>query len=75
MSKSQVAWFIGLVTCICGAILGQAELVGEPWRHWISVIFIAGTAVSGYLLQPPRNPEQRTRADDPSQGVAHAEVG
>lgn len=67
MDRSQFAWFVGLLTCICGALLGQAELVGEPWRHWISVVFIAGTAASSFMLNPPRNSTNRTRADDPPQ--------
>lgn len=49
----QVAYFIGLITCICGAVLGQAELLGEPFRHYISVAFIAGTAITGFLIKTP----------------------
>lgn len=48
---SDVKYWAGLVTCICGALLGQAELVGEPWRHVISVLFIVGTATTGYMIR------------------------
>ncbi len=65
IDKTQAAWFIGLVACICGAVVGQAELIGEPWRHYVSVLFIAATAASGYMLQPPRNSESRERVNDP----------
>lgn len=51
--SSQVRWIVGLVTCVCGALLGQAELVGEPWRHYLTISFIIGTAVSGYMVQRP----------------------
>lgn len=52
MDRKQIAWLVGLVTFVCSAILGQAELIGEPWHHWLSVISIIGTAVTGYMLQP-----------------------
>ena len=67
MDRSQAAWFVGLITCVCGAVLGQAELIGEPWRHWISVVFIAGTAATGYMLQPARNSDSRERVNDPEE--------
>lgn len=65
MSRAQFAYFLGLVTCVCGAVVGQAELVGEPWRHYISIVFIVGTAASGYLLQPIRDPNARSRSGEP----------
>lgn len=49
----EVAYLMGLLTCVCGAVLGQAELIGEPWRHYVSVGFIVGTAVTGYLMKSP----------------------
>lgn len=63
-SRLQIAYFCGLVTCIAGALLGQAELVGEPYHHWLSIASILGTAISGYLLQPPRNVSSHRRDDD-----------
>jgi hypothetical protein len=69
---SQLAWLIGLVTCVCLAILGQAELVGEPWRHYLSVGAIVGTAMTGYMLQHPAPPWDRQterRSDPPIEGV------
>lgn len=51
LRPSDIKWFAGLIACICGALIGQAELVGEPWRHWISVLFIACTAISGYMIR------------------------
>lgn len=53
MTKAQLGWWVGLGTCVCGALLGQAELVGEPYRHWIAISFIVGTAISGYQIQKP----------------------
>ncbi len=51
--NSQVGWIAGLVTCVCGALLGQAELIAEPYRHYVSIVFIVGTAMSGYMVQRP----------------------
>lgn len=65
ISRLQIAYVAGLVGFVCVAVLGQAELIGEPWHHWISIAGIVGTAVSGYLIQPPRDPQAQTRADDP----------
>jgi hypothetical protein len=42
----------GLIGSVCAAILGQAELVGEPWRHYVSVSAIVSIAVWGYCLGP-----------------------
>lgn len=49
--RSQAWSFVGLVACVTGAIVGQAELVGEPWRHWISVTFIVCTAVLAWGMK------------------------
>lgn len=51
--NSQVGWWVGLVTCICGALIGQSDLIGEPLKHYVTIGFIAGTAASGYMLQRP----------------------
>lgn len=61
---SQVAWFIGLVTFVCTAILGQAELIGEPWRHVVAVLAIIGTAATGYMLQHPWDGVGRRKDDE-----------
>ncbi len=61
----QAGWFVGLVTFICTAILGQAELVGEPWRHYVAVGAIIGTAASGYMLQHPPPPWTGEERRDP----------
>lgn len=49
----QVGYLLGLVVSVCGAVLGQAELLGEPWRHYVTIAFVITTAVSGYLMQKP----------------------
>ena len=30
----------GLVGWVCIAILGQSELIGEPWRHYVTIVSI-----------------------------------
>ena len=44
--------FAGLIGSMCVAVLGQAELVGEPWRHYVTVISIGSVAAWGYCLGP-----------------------
>lgn len=64
---SQLAWFIGLITFVCLAVLGQAELIGEPWRHYVTVLAVVCTAITGYMLQHPWNGVERrqgARTDD-----------
>lgn len=63
-SRAQIAYFAGLITSVCTALYGQGEMIGEPYRHWLAIGGIVGTAVSGYLLQPPRGDAQ-TRVSDP----------
>ena len=48
----ELGKLFGLVASVTGAILGQAELVGEPYRHWLTVTCIATTGGFGYLLGP-----------------------
>ena len=42
---AELGKFAGLLGCVSAAVLGQAELIGEPWRHWLSVTAIVCTAV------------------------------
>lgn len=58
---TQLAWFIGLITFVCAALLGQAELLGEPWRHYVTIGAVIGTAISGYMLQHPWNGVDRRK--------------
>lgn len=53
---AQLGWWVGLLTCICGALLGQSDLIGEPWKHYVTIAFVIGTATSGYMIQrqPPK---------------------
>ena len=48
----ELGKFAGLVGCVSAAILGQAELVGEPWRHYLSVTAIVCTASWAYGMKP-----------------------
>lgn len=48
----EVGKFAGLIACVTTAILGQAELVGEPWRHVIAVTAIGATAAWAYCMRP-----------------------
>ena len=49
----NLPYYLGLFASICVAVAGQAELIPEPYRHWVSLLGIIGTAVNGYLIQRP----------------------
>jgi len=51
MKRSDVKWWIGLVVCVVGALYGQAELMGEPWRHYLSIASIMCTAINAYMIK------------------------
>lgn len=42
----------GVVGSGSGAVLGQAELVGEPTRHYVTIICIAALGVCAFLMGP-----------------------
>jgi hypothetical protein len=50
---AQLGWFLGLMASMCVALAGQAELVGELWRHYIAIAGVVATATTGYMLQHP----------------------
>jgi hypothetical protein len=50
--RRQPGWWIGLIASVLVAVGGQAELIGEPWRHWLTVSAIIATAINGYMLHP-----------------------
>jgi hypothetical protein len=50
---NQIGWIVGLATCVAGALIGQSDLIGEPWKHYVTIAFVAGTAATGYMLQKP----------------------
>ena len=53
MSGSQIGWLVACVGSVCTALLGQAELLAEPWRHVVTIISVITTALSGFMLQRP----------------------
>lgn len=61
MKPSQIAWLLALVSAVCTALIGQAELLGEPWRHYVTTVSVIATAISGFMLQRPNpwNGEER----------------
>ena len=53
MKATQIAWLCGLVAFVCTTLIGQAELIGEPWRHYVTVGGVLATAIAGFMLQHP----------------------
>lgn len=48
----ELGKFGGLIGFTSAAIVGQAELIGEPWRHYFTVSAIVGLAVWAYGMKP-----------------------
>lgn len=52
--QAQIFKISGLVAFMGTAIVGQSDLVGEPWKHWITVAaFVAATLVAWNIKQHP----------------------
>lgn len=51
--STQAQWWFGLFGSILVAVAGQAEVVPEPWRHYVSLGGIIGTAITGYMVRRP----------------------
>lgn len=49
---AELGKMAGLVGCVSAAVLGQAELIGEPWRHYITVTAIVCSATWAYCMKP-----------------------
>ncbi len=51
MKTSEIVKWASLVAFVATTLIGQAELIGEPWRHYVTVIGVIATAISGYFIQ------------------------
>lgn len=48
----QQAWkVLAIVALTASGIVGQAEMLGEPWRHWVSVVALVGSSLVAARLQ------------------------
>lgn len=50
--QQQAGWWIGLGGAVAIALYGQAEMIAEPWRHYVSIAAIVATAATAYMLKP-----------------------
>lgn len=76
MQPSQIGWLVSLVAFVCTALVGQAELLGEPLRHWVTVTAIIASALSAFMLQHPWDGKvDRRAADRPTYIVIQDGVG
>lgn len=48
----EIGKFAGLVASATAAIVGQAELIGEPWRHYVTIVAVGCTAIWAYCMKP-----------------------
>jgi hypothetical protein len=68
MNGQGFVW-MGLTASILVALAGQADFMPEPWRHWLVIGGIVGTAINGYLIERVRPWDRRTErrnGDNPS---------
>lgn len=49
--RRQLGKLLWLAASMLVAIGGQAELLGEPWRHYVTVLAICSTAYLGVLVK------------------------
>lgn len=61
MNQNTKYW-VGLVASVLTALAGQAEIIPEPWRHYVSVLGIIGSAINGYMIQRPPSTADVVRA-------------
>lgn len=61
--NSLLRW-VGLVAAICGALVGQSHLIGEPWQHYMIITGIVAATTFAYFQQPPRNINSQDRVSD-----------
>jgi len=52
MLKEDIKWYAGLVAAVCTAVAGQAEVIPEPYRHYVSLVGIIATVICGYQITP-----------------------
>jgi hypothetical protein len=56
-------WWLGLAAAIATALAGANLDISEPYRTWLSIGGIAGTATIAYLMKPPELPRDPRRRD------------
>lgn len=61
---NKVLRLIGFIAAISSAFVGQAELIGEPWHHYMSIAGIICAVTLAYFQQPPRSDDSRDRVSD-----------
>ena len=49
---AELGKFAGLIAFPSAAVIGQAELVGEPWRHILSITAIVCGTIWAYCMKP-----------------------
>lgn len=49
--QAQLGKVVSLGACISTALVGQAELIGEPWRHYVTISAIVLTAIVAWNIK------------------------
>lgn len=51
--STQFWKFCGLVGFVCTALAGQSDYIREPYKHWVSIGGIVGTAIHAFYMKSP----------------------
>jgi hypothetical protein len=52
MFQQDILKWVGLVAAVCTALTGQSDLLGEPWKHYVTITGIAASAAFAYFITP-----------------------
>ena len=55
MGRDNRAYWLGMIASLLMALAGQAEVFPEPYRHYVAVLGILGTALNGFMIQQRPN--------------------
>lgn len=58
IDRQDVKWVAGLIAAVCTALIGQAEVIPEPYRHYVTIAGLVATVISGYAITPAGSVKQ-----------------
>lgn len=56
----NMVWTLGLISSVV-TVLGSETFIQDRYHHWITLVGVITTAVSGYMIQHPWNGRNRRK--------------
>lgn len=56
--------FVGFMGALTTALVGQSDLIGEPYKHYMVILGIVCSTTIAYFSNPPRDNSSRDRVSD-----------